>query len=252
MRILITNDDSISAGQLLPLIRWCQKIGEVTVAVPLVEQSGKSHGIELHSSFTVKEVALAPDITAYAVDSTPADCVRYAVLGRKWDFDLVISGINRGFNIGSDILYSGTVAAVCEANILGLPAIAISTSVPYYENAASHLDTVFAYLQAHRLLEVHTAYNINIPPEPKGIRITRQGGPYYSDDFVIEEDGTCTPVGKCVYQDSGDLNLDTDAVKRGYISVTPITITKTDLEMYRKLEMLNRAENFGPVEMITN
>ena len=141
MRILITNDDSISAGQLLPLIRWCQKIGEVTVAVPLVEQSGKSHGIELHSSFTVKEVALAPDITAYAVDSTPADCVRYAVLGRKWDFDLVISGINRGFNIGSDILYSGTVAAVCEANILGLPAIAISTSVPYYENAASHLDT---------------------------------------------------------------------------------------------------------------
>ena len=252
MRILITNDDSVSAGQLLPLICWCQTLGEVTVVVPLVEQSGKSHGIELHTPFAVKEIALAPDITAYAVDSTPADCVRYAVLGRKWEFDLVISGINRGFNIGSDILYSGTVGAVCEANILGITAVAISTSVPYYENAAAHLEQVFAYLQAHKLLELHTAYNINIPPEPKGIRITRQGGPYYSDDFIFNEDGTCTPKGKCVYQDSGNLNLDTDAVKHGYISVTPITITKTDLEMYRKLEVLNHAENFSSVEMITN
>ncbi len=252
MRILITNDDSISAGQLLPLVRWCQTLGEVTVVVPLVEQSGKSHGIELHTSFTVKEVALAPDITAYAVDSTPADCVRYAVLGRKWDFNLVISGINRGFNIGSDILYSGTVAAVCEANILGLPAIALSTSVPYYDTAVSHLETVFAYLRQNRLLEVHTAYNINIPPQPKGVRITRQGGPYYSDDFILEEDGTCTPKGKCVYQDSGDLSLDTDAVKHGYISVTPITITKTDLEMYRKLEVLNSTESSAPMEMNIN
>jgi len=235
MRILITNDDSISAGQLLPLIRWCQKLGEVTVVVPLVEQSGKSHGIELHSAFAVKEVELAPGIIAYGVDSTPADCVRYAVLGRKWQFDLIISGINRGFNIGTDILYSGTVAAVCEANILGLPAIALSTSVQYYEYAAAHLDQVFAYLQRHKLLQRHTAYNINIPVAPKGIRITRQGGPYYSDDFIFNADGTCSPKGKCVYQDSGDLTLDTDAVKHGYISVTPLTTDRTNYAVYQKI-----------------
>lgn len=241
MRILITNDDSIHAEQLLPLVRWCQQLGEVTVVVPQVEQSGKSHGIELHVPFMVKEVALAPDITAYAVDSTPADCVRFAVLGKNMKFDLVVSGINRGFNMGTDIMYSGTVAAVCEANLLGIPAIALSTSPEYYEKAVEHLDDVFAYLRRHKLMELHTAYNINIPPQPQGVRITYQGGPYYSDDFELLEDGTCTPKGKCVYQDAGDLRLDTDCIHRGFISITPLTISKTNMDMYHKLESLNPA-----------
>ena len=96
MRILITNDDGMHAAQLIPLIRWCQKLGEITTVVPKVEQSGKSHGIELRHAFEAKQVALAPDITIWAVDSTPADCVRFAVMGLKKGFDLVISGINRG------------------------------------------------------------------------------------------------------------------------------------------------------------
>ena len=115
MRILVTNDDSISAKQLLPLVRWCQKLGDVTVIVPKYEQSGKSQGIELHKPFEVKQVDLAPDIKAYTVDSTPADCIRFAVFGLKQTYDLVISGINRGFNMGGDIMYSGTAGAVFEA-----------------------------------------------------------------------------------------------------------------------------------------
>ena len=91
MRILVTNDDSISASQLLPLIRWCQKLGDVTAVVPKFEQSGKSHGIELHRDFEAKQVELAPDVTAWAVDSTPADCVRFALLGLQLEVDLVIS-----------------------------------------------------------------------------------------------------------------------------------------------------------------
>lgn len=239
MRILITNDDSVNAAGLLPLVRWCQRLGEVTVVVPLVEQSGKSHGIELHKSFIVKEIALAPDVTAYAVDSTPADCVRVAVLGMKKQFDFAISGINRGLNMGTDMMYSGTVAAVCEANLLGIPGIALSTSPEYYHKAMEHLDTVFDYLREKQLMETHPVYNINIPPEPHGVRITRQGGPYYSDDFEILEDGTCTPKGKCVYEDSGDLTLDTDSIMRGFISITPLTIHKTHMEMYQKLKDLN-------------
>ena len=128
MRILITNDDSITASQLLPLVRYCQTLGDVTVIVPKVEQSGKSHGIDIHDPFRVHEIALADDITALAVESTPADCVRFAILGLGLEFDLVISGINRGYNIGSDILYSGTVSAACEGVLLGVPAIALSTS----------------------------------------------------------------------------------------------------------------------------
>ena len=103
MKILITNDDSISASQLLPLIRWCQKLGDVTVIVPKYEQSGKSQSIELHKPFEIKKTMLE-DVEVTTVDSSPADCVRYAVLGLKQTYDLVVSGINRGVNMGRDIM----------------------------------------------------------------------------------------------------------------------------------------------------
>ena len=99
MRILVTNDDGANAAQLPALIRWCQKLGEVTTFVPKYEQSGKSHSFEIKEPFEVKQVELEPGLTIWTVDSTPADCVRIAVLGLKMEFDLVISGINRGFKI---------------------------------------------------------------------------------------------------------------------------------------------------------
>ena len=237
MRILVTNDDGVHATGLLPLIRWCQKLGQVTTIVPYVEQSGKSHGIELKHPFRIHEMDLAEDVRVWAIESTPADCVRFGVLAKHMEFDLVISGINKGFNIGIDSLYSGTVAAVREAALLGIPAIALSTSVAYYDHAPSHLDQVWSYLQEHKLLEVYSLYNINIPPEPKGFRITRQGGPYYSDDFQLTEDGMCTPNGVCVFKSSGDLNLDTDAVTSGYISILPQTVDMTNMEIFHKLSL---------------
>ena len=239
MRILITNDDSISATQLLPLIRWCQKLGEVTVVVPEFEQSGMSHAIEIHKSFRATQRQLAPDITAWAVDSSPADCVRFAILGLHMEFDLVISGINKGYNIGSDIMYSGTVAALFEAAALDVPAIAFSTSPSNYENAVHSLDEVWAYFKKNKLLEQHNLYNVNIPPHPKSIRITCQGGPYYSDDFKPEENDYYHPMGKCVHVNHGDLTLDTDATITGHISIMPMTIIRADMDMYRKLSQLN-------------
>lgn len=235
MRILITNDDSVSAEQLLPLIRWCQRLGEVTTVVPKYEQSGKSHGIEIHEPFEVQKLQLADDISVYTVDSTPADCVRYAVLGMEIEFDLIISGINRGFNMGTDILYSGTVAAVREAAILGIPAIAFSTSPEYYGCAVKHLGEVFEYFKERKLLDIHSAYNVNIPESPKGIRITRQGGSYYSDTFDDMGDGTFKAHGKCIYASRNNPTLDTESVMTGYISIMPITIDMTDIEIYNKL-----------------
>ena len=239
MRILITNDDSITASQLLPLIRFCQTLGEVTVVVPKVEQSGKSHGIDIHDPFRVQQISLADDVTAWAVESTPADCVRFAVLGMEWQFDLVISGINRGFNIGSDILYSGTVSAACEGVLLGIPAIALSTSFENYEHATQHLSEVFDFINEHKLLERHNAYNINIPASPLGVRITHQGGPYYSDTFpCVGEEGLYQASGICVHVNGGDLTLDTDAVISGYISIMPLTVNRTDWNTYHQLKDL--------------
>ena len=240
MRILITNDDSVNAPQLLPLIRWCQKLGEVTVIVPKYEQSGKSQGIELHKPFGIKQVDLGPDIRAYTVDSTPADCVRYAILGLKEQFDLVITGINRGFNLGGDILYSGTAAGAFEAVSLGVPAIAISTSPEFYDRVTEPLDAVLAFFREHKLMEKCDLYNVNVVPEPKGIYITRQGGHYYSDDFEHIGNNMYMPRGKCVYQDQNDLTIDSDCVMHGYISVMPMTINRVNVDVYRQLSGLNK------------
>ncbi len=239
MRILITNDDSISSSVLAPLAQWASKLGEVTVVVPKVEQSGKSHGIELHKAFEVLKTDRIPGIEAYTVDSTPADCLRYAVFGMKRTYDLVISGINRGLNMGQDIMYSGTAGAIFEAAAMGIPAVAVSTDPNSFDSALAHLDTVEDFFRKHDLLSKNRLYNVNIPLEVKGIRITRQGGPYFSDDFDNLGDNMYRAHGKCVYQDSGDLELDTDATLHGYISISPMTCNRVNMDVFRELRKLN-------------
>lgn len=238
MRILITNDDSINAKQLLPLIRWCQKLGEVTVIVPKYEQSGKSQSIELHKPFEIKQVMLE-DVPVTTVDSSPADCIRYAVLGLKKTYDLVISGINRGFNMGRDIMYSGTAGGVFEAVSLGLKAVAISTGPEFYDRAIEPLDQVLEFFKAHKLMDICDLYNVNVVPDAKGIRITRQGGHFYSDDFVHQGNNMYMPHGKCVYKNINDLTLDTDCVMNGYISIMPLTIDRANMVVYDQLTALN-------------
>ena len=238
MRILITNDDGIRAAGLPALVAWAKQYGEVTVICPKVEQSGKSHGIEIHKGFSLEEADLGPGVTAFALDSTPADCVRYAILGRKEKFDLVISGINKGLNVGADIMYSGTVGAVCEAVNLGVKALAFSTSPEYYLNAVRHLDEIYAYICQHRLLEVNDFYNVNIPAHPGRIVITHQGGPYYSDHFTLEN-GMVYPNGIDVFAASADDTVDTDCVLRcGNISIMPLSNQKTNMAAFSQLATL--------------
>ena len=200
MKILITNDDGIQAECLRPLAEWACQFGEVTVVAPKVEQSAKSHGIEIHKAFEVKKVDFGPEIAAYSLDSTPADCVRFAVLGLKEQYDLVLSGINKGLNLGLDIMYSGTVSAILEADALGIPGIALSAPPKYHTLALQDLDAVVDFFRTHRLMEQHNIYNVNIPAEHNGFRITRQGGRYYSDDFLSQENDMFLPKGKDVFE----------------------------------------------------
>ena len=239
MRILIVNDDGIGAAQLPPLIKWCRKLGEVTTAVPKFEQSGKSHGIELLKPFEATEVELEPGVTAWAVDSTPADCVRFAVLALNQKFDLVISGINRGWNIGPDTMYSGTVGAACEAVHLGMKAIALSTSVRDYPRATEQLDRVFDFIQKHKLLEQHDIYNINIPADARGIKITRIGDGYTSGPIEKVGEDLYYLNKLTIWEDRNDDTQDTDASRHGYISVTPLHINKTCRPTFQKLAALN-------------
>ena len=238
MRILIVNDDGMHAAQLPNLIRWARKYGEVTAFVPKVEQSGKSHSFEIKRDIEVKQEQIAEDVTVWSVDSTPADCVRIAVLAKKLQFDLCISGVNRGFNMGADIMYSGTVAAAYEAVNLGIPAIALSTNPGNYDHATEELDRVWEFIHSRKLMAVNNIYNVNIPPQSKGFRITRQGGPYYSDDFPLVGENLHRPLGKPVWEDSGDDTLDTDATLHGYITITPLQLDRTNKAVYEQLQAL--------------
>ena len=240
MRILITNDDGIQGPGLLALARWARKFGTVTVCAPKVEQSAKSHAIEIHKPFEAKKVEYLPGITAYTVDSSPADCVRFAMLGMGKEYDLVFSGINKGLNIGRDIMYSGTVSAIMEAAALHTRAIAFSTDPSTFDAAVAHLDPIHDFMEKNQFLDRNPLYNINIPLNPQGIRITRQGGPYYSDDFHPIGNDLYRPFGHSIYEDHHDYSIDTDATLHSYISITPLTLERTDLKTFAALSPLNQ------------
>ena len=236
MRILITNDDGIEALGIKLLVEWARKLGEVTVVAPKVEQSGKSHGIELVHPIEVLDRSDLYGVEAYSVDSTPADCVRFGILGMKRQYDLVLSGINKGANLGKDIVYSGTVGAIFEAVALDHKALAFSTFPDTLEAAATYLDDAYCFIEENNLLRLNSIYNINIPENAVGVKITRQGASYFADEFV--------PIGNNMYsqrgyytpdKDQNNLTLDAVAVNHGYISVTPMQNDRTEIDIFKRL-----------------
>ena len=244
MKILITNDDSISSEVLLPLAKWAKQFGEVTVVVPKYEQSGKSHCIEIRKAFEVKQVPFDDlDIKAYTVDSSPADCIRFALEGMQTTFDFVISGINRGLNLGIDVLYSGTLGAMFEASTFGLPAVALSTETGGFDAAMEALEEIKEYFIRHDLMKKNSLYNINIPIRHKGIRITRMGDRYYADEFLPQGNDMYLPTYKNIGTESDDYSIDTNATLSGYISVSPLTLNRTNMTVFEELIKFNNITN---------
>ncbi len=240
MRILITNDDGIFAPGIVPLVEWARGLGEVTVVAPKVEQSGKSHAIEFVKPMEIKRVyPFGEEVEAYAMDSTPADCVRFGINGLGRSYDLVLSGINRGVNLGVDMIYSGTVAAIFEAAYWGHRALAFSTYPDNRDGAAAELDRIWSYVCERELLSHNPIWNVNVPKSPKGIRITRQGTPYFTDGFEP------VPGAEDMYLQTGvmipdecpeDMTRDTVATAAGYISLTPLTLSRTAAEVFERLK----------------
>ena len=231
VRILITNDDGIHAPGLYAIATHLAAIAEVTVVAPERQQSATSHSITLHKPLHVNSVKWQEGIIAYQVNGTPADCVKIA-LGVLCDGapDLVISGINSGANLGSDIIYSGTAAAAAEAALQGKPAIACSLVKPPFEFTAAVqvVERIVKAVLTHGL-PVQTYLNVNIPPgsleQIKGIQVTQSGVRTYRNLYEKRVD----PLGRAYYWQAGEL-VDTDngpdtdvaAVRQGYASLTPV------------------------------
>lgn len=241
MRILITNDDGIDTLGIRLLAAWAKQYGEVTVVAPKVEQSGKSQAIEFVQPVEIKKVPFMDGVTAYSMASTPADCIRFGVVGLNQTYDLVLSGINRGVNVGSDIVYSGTVGAIFEAARYNIPSIAFSAFPDGQQEAAAHLDEVFRYLTDNGLLKDNLLYNVNLPHNPKGIRWTYQGSAYFSDVFIKKGEDLYLQDGEPLQDECpDDLNRDTVALHKGYITVTPLIETRTCMDVFRAHSALNK------------
>ena len=134
------------------------------------------------------------------------------------------------------MVYSGTVGAIFEANAEGMPAVALSTTPGGFDAAAAHLERVIEFFRKHKLLSYSPLYNVNIPPEGKDICMTHQGGRYYNDRFVEEKANLFRQHGYSVHEDKKDFTIDTDATLNGCISITPITLDRTD---YAVLNLIN-------------
>lgn len=246
MRILLCNDDGIHARGIQVLYDSLSKIADVTVAAPLEEKSTTGHSLTIHKP--LRMITLKKDF--YGISGGPADCVQVAVheLFKNKKPDLVISGINRGANLGQDVYYSGTVSAAREACVMKIPAIAVSLAVDFYHprpEVKLHYETAGALTvevvkqfmskgKSQILLPEGTFLNLNSPDLPlkkvKGISLARQGFRYYSGEILKRRDHR----GKDYFWVGGgykgflkEEGTDCYVVDQGYGSLTPLRLDTT-------------------------
>jgi 5'-nucleotidase len=230
MRILISNDDGIYSPGIAALAKVASRFGEVRIVAPDVEQSSMSHAITSSRPLRYKRIRLG-NFESYRVNGTPADCV--ALGTHHWQHvDLVLSGINLGLNLGNSCWHSGTLAAAKQAALLGVRAIAFSTSVSENEEPDfARLDSYVAKV-IDMLLEEKTMplVNVNLPDKPRGIRWTRQSVRQYDGKVVPSKD----PMGRPIFWftviplQGAEEGTDRWAIEHNWVSITPLRLDLTD------------------------
>jgi 5'-nucleotidase len=252
MIILVTNDDGVHSPGIIALFNAMKELGEAFVVAPDRERSAVGHSVTLHRPLKVEEMR----DHVYSVNGTPTDSVLLGVnkvLPRKPD--IVVSGINRGGNLGDDITYSGTVSAAIEGTILNIPSFAVSVAGDkhfQFETAAFYATVMARFIIANPM-PYDTFLNVNVPDvtkeQVKGIRFTRQGKRIY--DGSIKE--VFSPRGEMHYWIGGGIpywehaeDTDISAVEAGYVSVTPVYLDFTNHKALDALQKKFLALRAGP------
>jgi 5'-nucleotidase len=245
MKILLTNDDGIHAPGLRAMLDVLQEFGDVQVVAPLVEQSGAGHRITYLHPIMVKEIKEDGEHFGWAVDGSPADCVKLGVLEFcKGEPDLIVSGINSGANVGINVLYSGTVAAAIEGAFFGITSIAVSlsqgTPPDYPATAIRALHLIRQLLQ--QVPKKGMLWNVNFPNSspagPKGVRLTSMGVRRRNDTVEKRTD----PRGRPYYwsgldpikNHTPDPGSDVEALAAELVSMTPLHFDLTEADFLRE------------------
>lgn len=245
--IIVTNDDGYDAPGIVTLAQAMRSLGEVQVCAPAANQSASGHKITLFQNIAYSRQTVGDGIPALAVKGSPADCIALSLLGLVEERpDIVVSGINRGENMGQDLTYSGTVTAALEAAISGIPAVAFSLAQPDADHpddyqAAAQVALTIAETVLERGLPPYTILNVNIPPvkridDLRGIRLTRQGVRIYRDCLVEVAAGVVRVEGEPPTANTDELGTDVWAVHRDYVSVTPVHLDMTAHQFMANLE----------------
>ena len=239
-RILVTNDDGVRAPGILALAQALQPMGEITIAAPSENQSGKGHSIVTSDPIFVDQVTLTGGLRGFSIVATPATCVKVGVRALMSSRpDLVVSGINRGYNLGMVTYVSGTVGAAREAALMGIPAIASSLSVDETNYvAAAELVRQVAEMVRQRGLDAGVVLNVNVPPGSqttiKGLRVTRQSSQSGEERFEEQRSPTGRRMFWSIWKDpTGDVEgTDVWATDHGFASITPLRATEFDTRTY--------------------
>ncbi|MBZ2175669.1 5'/3'-nucleotidase SurE [Schnuerera sp. xch1] len=246
MRLLLVNDDGIYAEGIYKLAQELETDYELTIVAPDDERSAQSHALTIRKPLIVKEVKLKGiNSKAYSVSGTPADCVRVAIDKLITEpIDMVLSGINKGLNVGMDVLYSGTVSAAIEANIYNVPSIALSAE---WVNGNINYDSTAKYgkyileKSKDELLRNNIILSINTPfveeNQVKGIKVCKVGGVVY-DYFLMENgdvEGETILITDSRKHNGQEEDTDRHYVSQGYITVTPLQYDLTNFELLEKV-----------------
>lgn len=239
MNILVVNDDGYFATGIKKLALQLKKYGNVTVCGPDRGRSASGHSILLHDPIAFKFVENKDDIDWYRTSGMPADCVRLSVALLPKKFDIVFSGINNGLNLGTDIIYSGTVAAAREANIEGIPAVAISTDFNCFDIVDKELEALLDFIFEHKLYDKTYVLNVNFPTakftSSIGYQVCRQGIKSFMPKFSQNQQGNFFEIASEVYYDPSE---DTDVFlsNKGYITFVPLQVEQTELSQIMQLK----------------
>lgn len=249
--LLLTNDDGIGAEGIRRLADVLEPHYDLMIVAPHHERSGAGHSITVMRNLWLEQYRRDDKQWGWSFEGSPADCVKVAVatISKERPFDLVLSGINRGHNLGVNVLYSGTVAGAREGCILGIPSIAFSVSFDDIKNIRFDTASAVALEVVRRALEKEPTpdllLNVNVPhvsfDEIKGYAITRQGSSQFKDKFEHveghpEENRLLRNVGERYHHSpEPDIAIDDQAVKNGYVSITPLHIDSTAYHHMEKL-----------------
>ena len=243
MNILLSNDDGINSKALLSIAKALSKHHNVLIIAPDNNKSTVAHSVTFHKNITINKVDIIPNVKAYKISGTPCDCVKLAKLYFKdFNIDLVVAGINLGHNLASDILYSGTVSIALESAFFGIPSFAFSAYSHDDDYCFDNFSNIAVKIidNLYKNLKPSDVINVNFPDKNtkiNGIKFAPLGDIVYNDEVIKVSNNELIVLGNEI-DDIKNLDCDVGLVKKGYVTITPLTFDRTNFKRIKELNFL--------------